>query len=235
MKTLIQVVFTALAVLLALMGVARSQGSPSQWVAQLRSPDPNVSEAYVPDAIDISGLVADEDARHAIHAEALRLFPFGSINDAMKVGRGGVDATTAIFGLQQLARLREGRIQINSRTLQIFGQAKTNENVQALTTEIRNKLPPGLNLSAIDIAPPLVTVFTWSISRTPTSVHLNGFVPSNAVKNKIYADAMNRFGQATVEDSSVVATGRRPTSCRPQRSLSTKWNSHMRVRPAYPA
>jgi esterase/lipase superfamily enzyme len=208
MKALMR--FITGAILLPLLlsaGLAQDQSVEKSWLAERVSRDLNASQVYVPEVIEIRGLVASEDVRKASLTQAHRDFPFDIIQDEMRVGPGGVDATSAIFALSQLTRLREGKVQIDSGNLRIVGEARASENVQTFVSDVRSKLPPNLNLSNFDVAPPHVVNFTWSLSRTSDIIRIDGFVPSDATKNAIYADVKNRFGQANIRDSSVVAVG----------------------------
>jgi outer membrane protein OmpA-like peptidoglycan-associated protein len=76
--------------------------------------------------ISLRGNVPGQRMRHAIRAEAARLFPTG-VDDQMQVARGhptGAWEKTAIFSLQQLAQLQSGDARFADSVITIRGQAR---------------------------------------------------------------------------------------------------------------
>ena len=202
--------------------LAQEITKPNPWMAERRSPDLNVSAVYRPWVIVISGPVISEVAREAILNEAHRIFPFESIQEEMRIDTRGVDPQSGAYALAHLAKLDSGRVIIDSGILSLFGQVKSNEDVEALRLELTHTLPSNLTLATVQLKPPHVyDNYTWTIRRISNSIHVNGYVPSYFAKDAILSETKNQFPKYAIIDNSIIADGA-PDNFLPAAKLALK-------------
>ncbi|WP_204308193.1 hypothetical protein, partial [Klebsiella aerogenes] len=67
--------------------------------------------------------------------------------------------------------------------------------------------PNGGRLAGADIRPPLVSPYPWFVRKTETGVLLQGFVPSNVMRQSNREAAERIFAPLPVRDSQELAVG----------------------------
>ncbi len=108
----------------------------------------------------------------------------------LKLGSGapalyqsGVD-----FGLNLLDQMAEGRFVLNDNILTLSGIAGASPAYQTILTSLENDLPQGLQLAAIEISPPPLSTYTFSVQRDEAgAITLSGFLPDPASRDNLLA------------------------------------------------
>lgn len=205
---LIALSFLCTTLLLVSSGESQELHSQTVWSAERRAAPANDSTDYQPSTIVLSGPILDATARGEVKKYAILLFPFDLVFDNMWNSSQGIATRDAQFALSELARLTSGRVSIDQRRIiSISGQARGNDRVEDIASEIRNRVPVGLTAGTIKIEPPFIGNYVWSVTRQPNSLSIDGFVPSEEAKKIIFTDAATKFPDLTIMDKSVVANG----------------------------
>lgn len=89
--------------------------------------------------------------------------------------------SAARFGLEALAQLDEGEIQLADLSLEISGRAKSLDSYGALQT-MRDSVPAGVQLAALEITPPLASPYVWSAEFDGVRLTLSGNVPTEQLE-----------------------------------------------------
>lgn len=208
MKQLLALFMVLLGVpLLFSLSFAQQGSSSNTWTAERYTPKLNASPKYTVSVVTLSGPVNSEATRQQILKEVRKLFPFDSLKDEMRIVVTGIGADDAVFALATLTKIINGTVTIKSGKLSLRGQINSNEDTEAFKAELSKSLPSGLALGNIDINSPHIDNYTWSAMRSPTSIFINGFVPSITAKEEIFTEAKTRFPDYEISDNTIVATG----------------------------
>jgi OOP family OmpA-OmpF porin len=160
--------------------------------------------------LTLTGHVPPGEARAALLGAAKLAMPGTAIVDELKTARGapGDFSAIAAFGLAQLGRLGEGTMSISDQALSLSGRAADFPGHAALKAALAN--PPGglriaKGLGPGDILPPPARPFTFAVERSDSEISLSGFVPSEAARARLIADA--RAQGLQVRDGLIHADG----------------------------
>lgn len=160
--------------------------------------------------ITLTGAVPSVETRVSLIEAAKRAAPGAAVIDETKAARGAPAAfrQLAEFGLDQLGKLGEGALSVSDLSLSLSGRAADFSKFAELKRQLASvpaggKLAKGLGTG--DILPPVAKPFTFSAERNGQEIVLSGFVPSEAARTRLIADA-RAFG-GTVKDTLVVADG----------------------------
>ncbi len=133
-----------------------------------------VFDGYAPDQATVTAF--------AEHANAdVNFLKLGS--GAPALYQSGVD-----FGLNLLDQMAEGRFVLNETILTLSGIAGASPAYQTILTSLENDLPQGLQLAAIEISPPPLSEYSFSVQRDETgAITLSGFLPDPASRDNLLA------------------------------------------------
>ncbi len=108
--------------------------------------------------------------------------------DTTRLLSGAPDARTfeaaARFGLQAIRQFDEGEIKLADLSLSIAGRAKDLDSYTALSA-LRAKVPPGVQLAALTITPPLALPYVWTATFDGVRLTLAGNVPDEALEAQL--------------------------------------------------
>lgn len=160
--------------------------------------------------IRLAGYVPNEDTRKAVLAEAASSFPGKSVADDMRLARGAPGRDVWLggigFGLRQLAGLKRGTVELNGTALSIAGEARDFPSYKGIKKALQ-KLPQGVKLVSEKVTPPVVDPFTWSAKLTASQLALSGFVPSEKLREDLFAQVKKAFPRIAIVDRMDIADG----------------------------
>ena len=197
----------------ALQAIAKPPGGLAPGAAAVTPPEarPYVwSAALDGKALTLSGFVPSPEARAALNAKAAVDFPGIAVVDNQKYARGA--ATDALEGLEaagldQLARLSSGQLDISDTHVAAGGMAKNGAQVGAIGAALTAALPKGFDLASNAIVAPPARPFVFNAERTAEGLRLTGFAPDDAARAKVLAEAKALLPQAQVTDELGIASG----------------------------
>lgn len=174
--------------------------SPFTWAVIHRAPD----------RLDLIGHRPVEIGRAAL-ADSLGagLAAGLSLRDAARAARGAPDhfSDGARFLLAQVQHLKPGATAaMSDRTLSVHGEAASVEAYAGLKADLARP-PAGFTVGEVGVEPALVTPFTWSASRGPDGIRLDGYTVSEADRAAILAAARLLADGAPVIDAMRTARG----------------------------
>lgn len=196
-----QMINAALARIAAVHGVRAV--SSNIVLAEFVSPFP--FEARIDGAgIALSGGVPDETA----HAEiALRA---SAATDTLRLMSGAPDKGTwraaVDYGLSHLEQFDEGEVRLADLQLSIAGRARSPEAYDILTELGRAGAPQGVQVAALEIAPPLAAPFEWRANFDGDLVTVSGYTPTEEFAQRLQAADLG----VPVSTSLVLASGAPP-------------------------
>jgi len=159
-------------------------------------------------SVTLEGYVPTDAVRAEIVAAARAAFPGRQIVDRMQPGNGaaGGFAGWAKSALAALGRLAGGKAGLTDATLSLSGDAGDGAGYSAALAALK-QLPSGLSLGKAEIAPPVVSPYTWSANFDGKILTLEGFVPSEEARAALIAAAKAAAPAATIVDRLQVARG----------------------------
>ncbi len=161
--------------------------------------------------VKLTGFVPGEQTRRAVLNAAKSRFPGARIEDGMQLARGAPQRDVFLagvgFGLKQLAALKAGRVELAGTDFSIAGQAPDVAAFRAVRSEVTNKLPKGIKLVAEKITGPVIDDYLWRAVLGPKLVVLSGYVPNEAVREKLFGEAKRLFPRSAVVDRQEVGNG----------------------------
>ena len=161
----------------ALKGLAVA--SPYVWAAKRESAQ-----------VTLTGSVPNPAVRQRIVAAAKAAAPGAEIIDRMTYAAGApanFEQATG-FALAGLSGLATGETSLNNAGWSIAGQAATLSTYGAIL-DSGKKLPNGLSLTAMNVQPPIVKPYTWSLTHNGRTMTLEGFAPDVPTLNAAGAAA----------------------------------------------
>jgi OmpA-OmpF porin, OOP family len=131
----------------------------------------------------------------------------GEIVDQMNLSRGAPSQfdAAALLLLDQIAKLKDGKIELSDTKVSLSGMARDIGGREAIGAAL-NKLPPGYSVAANEIkAPPYV----FQAYKDPVAVTLTltGYVPDNNVHAALAAAAARKFFNEKVVDNLKASIG----------------------------
>lgn len=158
----------------------------------------------------LGGYVPSEDVRRNITGAAGKAFPKAQIIDEMRTARGVPDRTKWMsgigFGLTQLAKLKRGSVEMELLDFSISGEAPTSPVYKGVKTALQT-MPAGVRLASEKITPPVANPFVWSAKSTAAQLVMGGYVPSEKVREQLFAQAKALFPKSALVDRTEVADG----------------------------
>src|SRR4051812_33479309 len=133
-------------------------------------------------AVTLSGDYPDEIVHSALLAAA------ANAHDETALHSGAPESfeTAAKFSLAAIANLDSGEAKLTDLSLSIAGRAKSPEAFDALQT-LQQSLPPGVQLAALKITPPLVSPYIWTATFDGTSINITGDAPNAGLAEQLRA------------------------------------------------
>jgi OmpA-OmpF porin, OOP family len=129
------------------------------------------------------------------------------VADQMKLSRGAPPRfdNAALLLLDQIGKLKDGKIAISDTTVSLSGMARDIGGREAITAALKN-LPEGFSIAANDIkAPPYI--FQAYKDPVVVTVTLTGYVPDNNVHAAIASAAARKFFSEKVVDNLKTSVG----------------------------
>lgn len=162
--------------------------------------------------VTLDGFAPSEADRAALVEAARSALPGIGVSDRIKVADGApadMDWMAAgRFALMQIARLRQGTAGYVDQAFSIEGEAADRPGYVAANRAVRAEpLPNGGRLVRAEIRPPVVSPYHWFVQKDGNGVLLQGFVPSEAVREANRAEALRIFAPLAVRDSQELAAG----------------------------
>ena len=158
----------------------------------------------------LSGYAPSEETRGEVLALARARFPKADVIDEMKMARGAPDKAPWMsgisFGLQQLAQLKRGTLDMELLDMSIAGEAPT----AAIYKGVRGallKMPGGVKLASEKITPPIANPFVWSAQNTNARLIMGGYVPNERLREQLFAQAKALFPRSALVDRTEIADG----------------------------
>ncbi len=152
-------------------------------------------------AVTLSGGYPSADVHAAILAEA------GAASDSTRLLSGAPDATAfeaaATFGLGALKQFDQGKIDLADLSLSISGRARSIDAYGQLQ-RLRDSVPPGVRLAALEITPPVASPYVWTASFDGVTLALSGNIPDERLETQLRALPPSNIAVST---SLVLASG----------------------------
>ena len=129
------------------------------------------------------------------------------VADQMNLARGAPRRfdNAALLLLDQIGKLKDGKIAISDTTISLSGMARDIGGREAITAALKN-LPEGFSIAANDIkAPPYI--FQAYKDPVAVTVTLTGYVPDNNVHAAIASAAARKFFSEKVVDNLKTSVG----------------------------
>src|SRR5271163_2799112 len=144
----------------------------------------------------------------------------GKLLEAARAGLGGVEVAdqtnlsrgepprfddAALLLLDQVARLKDGKVTISDTNVSLSGMARELGGREAIATALKN-LPEGFSVASNEVkAPPYI--FQANKDPVASTLTLTGYVPDNAVHAAIVAAAARKFFNEKVVDNLKASLG----------------------------
>jgi hypothetical protein len=159
------------------------------------------------DRILLSGN-ASQDERAPVLDEVRRLFPKTEIVDRMRIGGGAPEAFPAVaaVALRQLARLPDGEVALEGRTVAVRGSAP-DVGAYAAIRAARSDLPAGFGLDLSGLTPAPARPFVLAIARDADALVLSGFAPSEGAHAALLRAVAEARPTARITDNLRIASG----------------------------
>lgn len=155
-------------------------------------------------SVVLTGYVPAEQTRRAVINAVRATFPDAPINDRMELARGAPDRDLFLtgigYGLKQLAVLKVGRVDLEGTALTLEGEAPDLATYRTLGSSIRAGLPAGITLANARIRGPAVSPYSWGAAVSGNQVVFKGYVPDEAVREAVFAEAKKRFPRYAIVD-----------------------------------
>ncbi|KNY24648.1 hypothetical protein AKJ13_01505 [Methylobacterium sp. ARG-1] len=202
---------TVLAKLAALEGPRRivsevglvETATPFQWAA-IRTGTARVA---------LEGSRPVEIGRRALEARITgALAPGTYLDDTARAARGAPPdfASAAAFLAARLSGLAKGgRAAVSDTVLNLSGEALDVPAYEALRAALANP-PAGFSIGRIEIVPPAVAQFRFSVEKSARGIVLDGFAPSAADREAALRAAAEAVPGGTVQDRLLTARGLDP-------------------------
>lgn len=158
-------------------------------------------------AVTLTGLVPDISTRDKLVAAAKVAFPGANIVDQLAFASGAPKNFSAIaeHGLSLAGKLGKARFSLNGATYGLAGEAADASVFDAALAAVK-ALPEGASAGTIEILPPEVSPFAWSIRRLPDGrIAIEGVVPDAATREAILAQARKLFPGVGIGDAMRIA------------------------------
>jgi OmpA-OmpF porin, OOP family len=161
----------------------------------------------------LDGRLPDEALRrHAVEGAASAAGGV-AVSDGLKIESGapaGNFAPALDAALDALKSLSQGRVSLSDGRLVISGKGRANVRGEKLAGDIRARLPQGVELTSVEIAPGPMSPYVFEAARKDGVVTLTGVVPDAATRARLVDGARRRSAGALVDDRLEIADGAPP-------------------------
>ena len=115
-------------------------------------------------------------------------------------------ATFAAHGLSQVARMSAGRFTLTDASYALEGEAADFDAYDAVRLDLRTA-PQGVSLARVDVQPPLLEPYAFSVAREGGAVVLRGAFPDEATREAVLAMARALFPGVALRNEARIARG----------------------------
>ena len=163
--------------------------------------------------VALEGSRPAEIGRQALEARITgALAPGIALDDTARAARGAPPdfASAAAFLAARLSGLAKGgRAALSDTVLSLSGEALDVPAYEALRTALANP-PAGFSVGRIEIVPPAVAQFRFSVAKSARGIVLDGFAPSAADREAALRAAAEAVPGGSVQDRLLTARGLDP-------------------------
>ena len=169
------------------------------------------SATLVDNKVLLSGYVPNEEARGRLSEMVRKSFPQTQIEDVTILGSGAPDQDRWFagigFGLAQLSSLSSGSVDLKGLGLSVAGEAPTTAVFKTVKRALRGEVPKGIELVSDKVLPPVADPFKWSAERSARQLVMSGYVPSDVMREGLFAFAKSLFPDIAIIDRMETARG----------------------------
>lgn len=169
------------------------------------------SATYEKRAITLEGYVPSEEVRARILGHVRSRFPKDKIVDLTKLAHGVPEQSfwlnAITFGLDRLSQLKEGRLDLSELNLSISGEAKNLSAFKSAKAAIASAVPDHVKVVSNDVRPPIISPYTWNAKRTRNQLVLSGHVPSESLRDEMFAQAKQAYPNLVIIDRMETGAG----------------------------
>lgn len=158
-----------------------------------------------PGAITVTGSVPDAAVRTDLAAALAPAAGGRSLKDETRIADGAPPAFAEAvrFAAELAPRLARGRITLSERNLTIDGQSLDPDAFEALRAAVNGPLPADFRLLRFSVNAPVVSPYTWQMTRSGGEIRLTGYVPAETLRRDLLAAAGQVAGARVVDDLQV--------------------------------
>jgi len=161
--------------------------------------------------LELGGYVPNAKVRQSVIGVVKAKFPQAKLIDNLKIGRG-IDDENAWFsqvsyGLNQLARLRDGKVTLIDDKLSLTGVALDKAGYESLDDTFKAPLPLNLVNDKFSILPPEVEDYQFFARYDPQSLSLEGVAPNKGIRTKIGETAKANFSSLNIQNKITLGSG----------------------------
>ena len=155
--------------------------------------------------VNLTGFVPSVDAHGEVISRVRERFQSEEINDKLKLASGEPTAwdETIIYAINQLKKLRAGKVSVLDDKISISGEALDNPSYDSL---VKAHVPEEMRLKA-EIHRPAALPYRWNAAWNGSHLELTGHVPSDEFRMKMSKIASAAFPDIQVVDRTHLASG----------------------------
>ncbi len=161
--------------------------------------------------ITLEGYVPSEEVRAKILSQVRSRFPKDKIVDLTKLARGVPEQSFWLngisFGLDRLSQLKEGKLGLSDLNLSISGEAKDLSAFKSAKAALDSAVPDHVKVVRNDLRPPIISPYTWSAKRTRNQLVLSGHIPSESLRDEMFAQAKQAYPNLVIIDRMETGAG----------------------------
>jgi len=161
--------------------------------------------------LKLRGSVPSEEDRRTTLGMVKANFPDLKVEEKLRVVEGGPPRELWLgavsFGLQQLARLKEGAVRLSDANLKVIGEAGSTEDYEEIKKSLAGPLPAGLTVKVDGVRPPVVDPFVFTADLGVNALSLAGSVPSEDARKQLRDLSRQLFERPGLDDRLEVASG----------------------------
>jgi len=163
------------------------------------------------ETLELGGYVPNAKVRQSVIGVVKAKFPQAKLIDNLKIGRGIDDEKTwfsqVSYGLNQLARLREGQVKLIDDKLSLKGVALDKAGYESLGEIFTAPLPLNLVTQEFSVLPPKVENYQFFVRYDPQSLSLEGVVANKAISTQIEKTAKANFSSLDIQNKLTLGSG----------------------------